>query len=75
MDAPDGLGIKIYLTLVKLYAEQNHVYISGDFEVGGVKFYFDTRDPIPNYQEIVKRYGKTKTELERKSNQPRDKSN
>ena len=74
MGAPDGLAIKIYLTLLKLYADQNEVHISGDFEVDGVKFYFDTRDSIPSCQEIVKRYGKTKKELERESKQSCDKS-
>ena len=67
MDAPDGLGIKVYLTLLKLYAEQNHMYITGVFEVDGVRGKFDTRDPIPSYEEIVKRYGRTKLEIERAS--------
>ena len=67
MDAPDGMGIRIYLTLLKLYAKQNDVHIIGDFEVGGVKFKFDTRDPIPSCEEIVKRYGRTKFEIERDS--------
>ena len=67
MSAPDGIGIKIYLTLLKLYADQNNVSIKGDFEIGGVKVKFDTNDPIPSYEEIVKRYGKTKKELERES--------
>ena len=64
MGSPDGLGIKIYLTLLKLYAEQNKVHINGEIEVGGVKVKVDTRDPIPSCQEIVKRYGKTKSEIE-----------
>ena len=67
MDAPDGLAIKIYLTLLKLYADQNHVSFTCDFEVDGVKGKFDTREPIPSCEEIVKRYGKTKKELERGS--------
>lgn len=65
MNPPDGLGIIIYLTLLKLYADQNNVQIKGEFEVDGVRGKFDTNDPIPSCEEIVVRYGKTKTELER----------
>ena len=65
MDAPDGLGIKIYLTLLKLYANQNDVRITGTLEHGETKVEFDTNDPIPSCQEIVKRYGKTKLEIKR----------
>ena len=61
MDAPDVLGIKIYLTLLKLYANQNGVHITGDFEVDGVRGKFDTHNPIPSYKEIVERYGRTKS--------------
>ena len=67
MNPPDGLGIKMYLTLLKLYADQNNVQIKGEFEVDGVRGKFDTNDPIPSYKEIVERYGKTKAELERES--------
>ena len=67
MNPPDGLGIKIYLTLLKLYADQNNVQIKGEFKLDGVKGEFDTNDPIPSYKEIVERYGKTKTELEKES--------
>ena len=67
MDAPNGLGIKMYLTLLKLYAEQNHVHITGEFEVDGVKGKFDTRDPIPSFEEVVESYGKTRKEIERES--------
>ena len=68
MNPPDGLSIKMYLTLLKLYAEQNNVRIAGEFEVDGVRGEFDTNDPTPSYKEIVERYGKTKKELERESN-------
>ena len=67
MDAPDGLGIKMYLTLLTLYANQSGVHITGDFEVDGVRGKFDTHDPIPNCKEIVERYGRTKSEIERDS--------
>lgn len=67
MDAPNGLGIKIYLTLLKLYANQNDVHITGDFEVDGARVKFDSRDPIPSCKEIVERYGRTKLEIEKDS--------
>ena len=70
MDAPDGLGIKIYLTLLKLYAEQENVRITGTLEDGETKVEFDTNDPIPSCQEIVKRYGRTNLEIERASEKP-----
>ena len=67
MNPPDGLAIKMYLTLLKLYADQNNVSIKGDFEVDGVKGEFDTNDPIPSYEGIVKRYGKTQSEIAKES--------
>ena len=65
MNAPDGLAIRMYLTLVKLFADQNNVRITGEFEVDGVSGNFDTNDPIPSCKEIVERHGKTKKELKR----------
>ena len=68
MNPADGLAIRMYLTLVKLFADQNNVRITGEFEVDGVSGNFDTNNPIPSCKEIVERYGKTKKELERESN-------
>ena len=67
MNPPDGLAIKAYLTLIKLYADQKNVRITGKFEVNGVTGEFDTNDPILSCEEVVKRYGKTKKELEKES--------
>ena len=67
MNVPDGLDIKINLTLYKLYADQNNVRITGKLDCDGVMVEFDTDDPIPSCKEIVERYGKTKAELERES--------
>ena len=64
MKPPNGFAVKAYLTLIKLYADQENVHITGTFEVDGVSAEFDSKDPIPSYEEIVKRYGKTKKEIE-----------
>lgn len=42
MDVPEGLGKKIYITLIKLYADQMGVTIKCDIEVGGEKIAVDT---------------------------------
>ena len=42
MEEPEGLGKRIYLTLIKLYAEQMGVTIKGEIEVGGEKIEIDT---------------------------------
>ena len=65
MNPPNGLGTKIYLTLIKLYADQKNVRITGKLEGNGVSVNFDTDDPILSCEEIVKRYGKTKAEIEK----------
>ena len=67
MNPPNGLGIKIYLTLIKLFADQNNVQVKGEFEVGGVKVKYDTNDPILSYEEIVRRYGLTNSERKREA--------
>ena len=67
MNIPDGLGIKMYLTLLKLYADQNNMQIKGQFEYDGVTVKFDTSEPVLTREDVVRRYGKTKTELERES--------
>lgn len=67
MNSPNGLGIKIYLTLIKLFADQNNVQVKGEFEVGGVKVEYDTTDPMLSCKEIVRRYGLTKWERQREA--------
>ena len=42
MEEPEGLGKKIYMTLIKLYADQMGVTIKGEIEVGGEKIEIDT---------------------------------
>lgn len=42
MEVPEGLGKKIYITLIKLYADQMGVTIKCDIEVGGEKIEVDT---------------------------------
>ena len=66
MKPPEGWGMKMYLTLLSLYADQENVRITGELECDGVTVKFDTDEPISmlSYEEIVKRYGKTKTETE-----------
>ena len=64
MKPPAGFGIRLYLVLYQLYAEQNNVYATGSFDYDGVTVEFDTRKPIPSCAEIVKRYGKTQSEIE-----------
>ena len=67
MNPPNGFGIKVYLTLYKLLADQYNVRITGNFEYEGINVDFDTNDPVLSYEEILKRYGKTKSEIERES--------
>ena len=42
MEEPEGLGEKIYKTLIKLYADQMGVTIKGEMEVKGKKIEIDT---------------------------------
>ena len=42
MEVPEGLGKKIYMTLIKLYADQMGVTIKGEIEIGGEKIEIDT---------------------------------
>ena len=42
MEVPEGLGKKLYTTLIKLYADQMGVTIKGEIEVGGEKIEIDT---------------------------------
>ena len=62
---PAGFGIKVHLTLIYLLADQYNVRVTGEFEYDGVTVKYDTNDPISmlSYEEIVKRYGKTKKEM------------
>ena len=64
MKPPAGFGLSAFTTLVKLYADQNHVNITYDVTCNGQTIRFDTRDPILSHAEIVKRYGKTEREIE-----------
>ena len=65
MDVPDGFGIFVHLTLIQLLADQYGVNVTGQFEYDGVTVNYDTRDAVHGFDDVVKRYGKTKTELER----------
>ena len=69
MEVPKGLGMKAYITLLSLYADQEHVRIRCEITVDGVTVDFDSDEPMAmlSYEEIVKRYGKTKTETKHES--------
>jgi hypothetical protein len=67
MEVPDGLGIFIHLTLYQLFADQYGLIIKGQFEYDGVTVKFDTSEPVLTRADVVKRYGKTKKEIERES--------
>lgn len=67
MNPPDGFGIFVHLTLIQLYADQENMCITGTFEYDGVTVKFDTEDPVFSFDDVVKRYGKTKKELEKES--------
>ena len=60
MDAPENLGIKIYLTLLKLYADQENVRITGILEHGETKIKFDTNDSILNCENTSELIEKNK---------------
>ena len=42
MEEPEGLGLRIYETLIRLYADQMGVRIQCQIEVGGEKVEVDT---------------------------------
>lgn len=42
MEAPEGIGKKLYQTLIKLYADQMGVTIQCTLEIGGEKVEVDT---------------------------------
>ena len=64
MKPPAGFSLKIYTTLIKLYADQNNVSVTYEIKHNGKMIKFDTRDPLLSCEEIVKRYGKSKDEIE-----------
>ena len=42
MEAPEDLGVRLYTTLIRLYADQMGVTIKCQIEVGGEKVEIDT---------------------------------
>ena len=61
---PAGFGLRAYMTLIKLYADQTNTVISCKIAYNGHSIPFNSNDPIPSYKEIVERYGKTEREIE-----------
>ena len=51
MEEPEGLGEKIYKTLIKLYADQIGVTIKCEMEVRGKKVEIDTSKLLLNKEQ------------------------
>lgn len=67
MNPPEGLGIKINLVLLALYADQYNLRITGTFEYDGVIVEFDTDKPVSSFDDEMERYRKIKSEREKKA--------
>ena len=70
MNPPEGLGIKINLVLLTLYADQYNLRITGTFEYDGVIVEFDTDKPVSSFDDEMERYRKIKSEREKKAKSP-----
>ena len=67
MNPPEGLGIKINLVLLALYADQYNLRITGTFEYDGVIVEFDTDKPVSSFDDEMERYRKIKSEREKEA--------
>ena len=64
MKPPADFSFKVYTTLIQLFADQNNVTITYEIEYNGKMIKVDTSEPPLNYEEIARRYGKSKEEIE-----------